>query len=62
MKDLYLKVVCTVKVMMRIFLSESMCKKLCVNIVFASYDFQKKKLGRKNFPKKEWNLLSEIGR
>ena len=43
MKDLYLKVVCTVKVMMRIFLSESMCKKLCVNIVFASYDFPKKK-------------------
>ena len=59
MKDLYLKVVCTVKVMMRIFLSESMCKKLCVNIVFACYDFPKKKNGKKKLSEK--GMESAVG-
>ena len=33
-KEIHLKAVCTVKVMMIIYLSESMCKKLCVKVVF----------------------------
>ena len=37
---------------MRIFLSESMCKKLCVNVVFVSYDFPKKKIGKKRSEKR----------
>ena len=34
-KEVHLKVVCTIKVMMRIYLLESMCKKLCLKVVFA---------------------------
>ena len=51
-KEVHLKVACTIKVMMIIYLSESMCKKLCVNVVFVSYDFPKKKIGKKRSEKR----------
>ena len=44
--------------MMTIFLSESMCKKLCVNVVFVSYDFPKKKIGKKRSEKR---MRSAVG-
>ena len=48
------------KVMMQIYLSEDVCKKLYVKIVFRNYTFSKK-ITKKNLFKKEINLLYEIG-
>ena len=49
--------------MIQIYLSEGTCKKLCVKVIFRSYNFSKKKnCEEKHFPKKEKTLLSEIAR
>jgi hypothetical protein len=48
---------------MRIYLSKGTCKKLCVKVIFLSYNFlEKKRCGEKNIPKKERDLLSDARR
>ena len=40
--------------MIQIYLSEGTCKKLCVKVIFRSYNFpEKKNCGKKAFSKKE---------
>ena len=43
-KELYLKVMCTVKVMMRFYVSEHVCYKLCTKLYLQVITFQRKKL------------------
>ena len=51
------------KIMIQIYLLEDVCKKLYVKVVFRHYNFLEKIMWtKKNFPKKEINLLSEIAR
>ena len=56
-KELYVKVMCTVKVMMRFYVSEHVCYKLCTKLYLQVITFQRKKImEQKSFPKKkiEW--------
>ena len=50
-KELYLKVMCTVKVMMRFYISEHVCYKLCTKLYLQVITFQRKKImEQKSFP------------
>ena len=53
-KELFVKVICIIKVMIQIYLSEGACKKLCVKVILRSYYFPKKKtVEKKSFFKKK---------
>ena len=62
-ENLYIKFICYVKVMLRIHPSK-VYKMLYVKVVFTSSHFHKRKVceEKKNFPKKDRDLLSEIAR
>ena len=57
-KELYIKVLCTVKVMMRFYISEHLCYNLCTKLYLQVITFQRKKImEQKSFPTRTWNLL-----
>ena len=50
-KELYIKVMCTVKVMMRFYISEYVCYNLCTKLYLQVITFQRKKImEQKSFP------------
>ena len=50
-KEVYIKVMCTVKVMMRFYISEHVCYNLCTKLYLQVITFQRKKImEQKSFP------------
>ena len=57
-KELYVKVVCTVKVMMRFYVSEHVCYKLYTKLYLQVITFQRKKIMElKSFPKRKAKII-----
>ena len=53
-KELYVKFICTVKVMMRFYVSEHVCYKLCTKLYLQVITFQRKKImEQRSFPKRK---------
>ena len=56
-KELYLKVMCTVKVMMRFYISEYVCYNLCTKLYLQVITFQRKKIMEQRFFQKRNRIV-----
>ena len=46
---------------MQIYLSEGLCKKLCIKIILRSYKFPEKKVKKKHFPREKHTCRPAVG-